>query len=454
MNAERESSSSDSTTSGPTMAERESRNDPSPITQPVVRSGGRGLKPLEHPADRHGDGFADPQPTTTFADELERLPFDELLAVAANATPQRVERALAAHPLERTLRDFAALLSPAATEQLEGIAGASRRLTIARFGRTMRMYAPLYLSNECLTTCSYCGFARELPIARRTLTAEDTLAEARHLLQQGFRSILLLTGEHERLTGVEFLEERIALLAREVPQLSIEVQVWSEDEYRRLQLAGCESVVIYQETYHPDTYRRVHPAGRKRHARWRLLGPERAARAGMRRLGIGALFGLHDDWRYEAIAVAAHARFLMRHHWRSQVAVSVPRMRPSAAGFQPRTLLGDRDLVQLICALRLTLPDAGIVLSAREDAALRDGLFQVGVTHTSAGSHTDPGGYEHPDEATEQFEVADTRSSQEVAAKLRELGYDPVWEDWSRLTPSAESMLTKASRPRAEARPR
>jgi len=413
------------------------------MSEPVVRSGGRGLAPLEHPADRHGDGFSGPPPATTFADELERLPFDELLGIAATATPARVDAALAAHPLERTLRDFAALLSSAAAARLGEIAEASRHLTIARFGRTMRMYAPLYLSNECLTTCAYCGFARELPIARRTLTSEDTLEEARHLLRQGFRSILLLTGEHERLTGVEFLEERIALLAREVPQLSIEVQVWSEDEYRRLNDAGCEGVVIYQETYHPETYRRVHLAGRKRHARWRLLGPERAARAGMRRLGIGALFGLHDDWRYEAVAVAAHARFLMKRYWRSQVGVSVPRMRPSAAGFQPRTLLGDRDLVQLIAALRLTLPDAGIVLSAREHASFRDGLFQVGVTHTSAGSHTDPGGYEHPDEATEQFEVADTRSPQEVAAVLRRLGYDPVWEDWSRLTPSAEAMLSR-----------
>jgi 2-iminoacetate synthase len=414
------------------------------VTTPVLRSGGRGLRPREHPADRHGDGFAEPAPAVTFADGLERLPLDELLSIAELATPFRVEAALAAHPMERTMRDFAALLSPAAAERLPRIAEASRRLTVARFGRTMRMYAPLYLSNECLTTCAYCGFARELPIARRTLTPGETMEEARHLLRQGFRSILLLTGEHERLTGVEFLEERIAMLAREVPQLAIEVQVWSEDEYRRLAAAGCEGVVIYQETYHPETYARVHLAGRKRHFRWRLLGPERAARAGMRRIGIGALFGLHDDWRYEAIAVAAHARFLMRRYWRSQVTVSVPRMRPSAAGFQPTTLLDDRELVQLVCALRLALPDAGIVLSAREDAALRDGLFLVGVTHTSAGSHTDPGGYEHPDEATEQFEVADTRSPEEVATRLRELGYDPVWEDWSRLTPSSESMLTRA----------
>src|SRR5207244_9775517 len=196
------------------------------------------------------------------------------------------------------------------------------------------------------------------------------------------RSILLLTGEHERLTGIEFLEERIRLLAAEVPQLSIEVQVWSEDEYRRLAGAGCEGVVIYQETYHPETYSRVHLAGRKRHYRWRLLGPERAARAGMRRIGIGALFGLHDDWRYEALAVAAHARFLMRNYWRSQVSVSVPRMRPSAAGYEPRAVLSDAALVQLVCALRLLLPDAGLVLSAREAPSLRDGLFQVGITHT------------------------------------------------------------------------
>jgi 2-iminoacetate synthase len=421
------------------------------VTRAEVRTGGHGLTPRERPALRHGDGFTEPAPRATFADELERLPLAELLTVAESAGASRVEAALRTNPLERTLEDFAALLSPAAAARVEDLATASHRLTVSRFGRTMRMYAPLYLSNECLTTCAYCGFARELPIARKTLTPDETLAEARHLLHQGFRSILLLTGEHERLTGVGFLEDRIRLLAREVPQLSIEVQVWSEEEYRRLAEAGCEGVVIYQETYHPETYAKVHLAGRKRHERWRLLGPERAARAGMRRIGIGALSGLHDDWRYEAICVAAHARFLQRHYWRSQVSVSVPRMRPSAAGFQPTTLLSDRELVQLVCALRLALPDAGLVLSARERPELRDGLFRIGITHTSAGSHTEPGGYEQPREATEQFEVADLRSPPEVAETLRALGYDPVWEDWARVTPSAELML---SRDLIEAAPR
>jgi len=396
-----------------------------------------------------GRGFVSPDPVENFADAFAVLPMGDFLRQAHEGSPEAVDRALGTPPIERTLADFAALVSPAAGERLEDLAEASHELTVARFGRTMHMYAPLYLSNECLTTCVYCGFARELPIARATLTPERTLEEARWLLRQGFRSILLLTGEHERLTGVEFLRERIELLAREVPSIAIEVQVWSEDEYRRLARAGCDAVVVYQETYDPETYGAVHLAGRKRRYLWRLLGPERAARAGMRRVGIGALLGLHHDWRAEAIAMAAHARFLMTRYWRTQVTVSVPRIRPSVSGFQPREPIDDRSLVQLVCALRLLLPDAGIVLSSREPAALRDGMFRVGITHASAGSHTEPGGYERPHEATEQFEVADLRSPAEVAASLRALGYEPVWEDWAIPSPATEAMLAglRKSRP-------
>ncbi len=394
--------------------------------------------------DYGADGFLAPAPMRTFADELASLPFERLLGVAAGAEPSRVGSALAKDPPDRTLDDFAALLSPAAGDMLEELADASHRLTIARFGRTMHMYAPLYLSNECLATCTYCGFARELPIARRTLSPEATLAEARHLLKLGFRSILLLTGEHERETGVRFLEERIRSLAPEVPQISVEVQVWDEAEYRGLFEAGCEGVTIYQETYHPETYAEVHTGGRKRRYRWRLLGPERAARAGMRRIGIGALLGLHPDWRYEAIAVAAHARFLMSHHWRASVSVSMPRLRPSESGFRPERPMSDEELVRYVCALRLLLPDVALTASTREPAGLRDGLFRVGITRTSAGSHTEPGGYEEPEGAGEQFEIADRRSVEEVASRIRELGYEPVWEDWARPNASAERMLTAA----------
>lgn len=394
------------------------------------------------------DGFGEPFPRKNFGDELAALPMDDLLRVAHGAGESRVDRALGTEPLERSLEDFAALLSPAAGNLLETLAAASRRLTLARFGRTMHMYAPLYLSNECLTTCGYCGFAKNLPVTRKTLTEQDAMQEAEHLLAQGFRSILLLTGEHERLTGVDFLERHIRLLAGVIPSLSIEVQVWSEEAYRQLATAGCEGVVIYQETYEPSRYSEVHLAGRKRNYRWRLLGPERAARAGMRRVGIGALLGLHDDWRFEALATAAHARFLMQRYWRSQVSVSVPRIRPSASGFQPRVTISDRDLTQLVCAYRLFLPDVGLVLSTREAPAFRDGLHRIGITHTSAGSHTEPGGYEHPGESQEQFEIADHRSPSEVAESLRGMGYDPVWEDPSTPNGIGRGLVTTGSKQR------
>ena len=219
-------------------------------------------------------------------------------------------------------------------------------------------------------------------------------------------------------------------MARVVPQLSIEVQVWSEDEYRRLAAAGCDGVVIYQETYDRDAYRDYHVAGKKRDYDWRLAGPERAGRAGIRRLGVGALLGLHDPWREEAIATAAHARFLVKRFWRSEVSVSLPRIRPSASGYVPRSEVSDRDLAQLVCAFRLFLPDLAIVGSSREAAVFRDALVPLGITHTSAGSHTEPGGYTEPGEAEGQFEVNDTRSPEEVAAALTARGFDVVWKDW------------------------
>ena len=386
------------------------------------------LSDLSAPVDER-DGFERPHPETTFAQVLAELEVDRFLELAHSASAGRVERALRTPALERTLPDLAALLSPAAGERLEALAVASRDLTLSRFGRTMHMYAPLYLSNECLTTCGYCGFARNLPVTRKTLGEADAIEEARHLVRDGFRSLLLLTGEHERLTGVEFLERHVRAISALVPSVALEVQVWDEASYRRLRAAGTEAVVIYQETYDPRRYLEVHLAGRKRDYRRRLLGPERAARAGIRRVGLGALLGLHDDWRFEALVTAAHARFLMRRYWRTQVTVSVPRLRPSASGFQPRIEVSDRELVQLVAALRLVLPDAGLVLSTREPPELRDGLHRIGVTHTSAGSHTEPGGYEHPGEAEEQFAIADHRSPAEIAEVLRSDGIDPVWED-------------------------
>jgi 2-iminoacetate synthase len=366
----------------------------------------------------------------TFAEELDAIGLRAVAARSLSASDADVTRALTRGAGERDLDDLAALLSPAAGTRLEEIAQAAHRLTVRRFGKTIHMYAPIYLSNECLTTCTYCGFAKDLEIVRRTLTIAEAVREAEALTVHGFRHLLLLTGEHQKITGVDYLEQALRALSRVVPQLSIEVQVWSEDEYRRLVAAGCDGVVIYQETYDRAAYSDYHVAGRKRDYDWRLEGPERAGRAGVRRLGVGALLGLHAPWREETIATAAHARFLTRRFWRSEITVSVPRIRPSASGYVPRADVSDRELAQTICALRLFLPDAGIVMSSREAAGFRDALVPLGVTHTSAGSHTEPGGYTEPGEAEGQFEVNDTRSPEQVAAALSGIGYDVVWKDW------------------------
>jgi 2-iminoacetate synthase len=224
----------------------------------------------------------------------------------------------------------------------------------------------------------------------------------------------------------------VQALAPEVPSISVEVQVWDTETYRRLVDAGCEGLVVYQETYDRDTYAGVHLKGKKRNYDWRLAAPDRGAEAGMRVLGIAALLGLHDDWRTEALAVATHAAALMRRHWRCEVTVSLPRLRPAAGDYEPADPVDDASFVQLLCALRLYLPDAGITLSTRERPELRDALVRLGVTTMSAGSHTEPGGYAAPSDAEPQFAISDTRSPEEIASVLRTAGYDPVWKDWQR----------------------
>lgn len=347
------------------------------------------------------------------------------------ATEDDVDRSLRATALD--LHDIAALLSPAAVPVLEDIAQRAHRSTLGRFGKTIRFFAPLYVSNECVTTCTYCGFrATNTAIVRKTLSEAEALAEARSLTSRGFRHMLLVSGEHPRIVSRDYLEGVIATLAPEVPSISIETQVWDTAAYRRYAAAGCEGVVVYQETYDPITYAQVHLKGKKRNYGWRLEAPERAAEAGMRRLGIGVLLGLSADWRADVLALVAHARHLQKVAWKSELTVAVPRLRPCAGGIDARGTVSDRDFVQIICALRLALPEAGIVLSTREAPALRDRLVRIGVTHMSAGSHTEPGGYLHPGEAEPQFEIEDHRSPAEVAGVVRLAGYDVVWKDWVR----------------------
>jgi 2-iminoacetate synthase len=368
-----------------------------------------------------------------------------------------VERVLGKSDLD--LSDFPTLISPAASDFLEELCRRSQTITRQRFGRVMRFFAPLYLSNECINNCKYCGFSRDNPIFRVTLTLDEVRKEAAELARQGFRNVLLVAGEHPKFVSSDYLRNCVAALHDELPSISLEVGPMETIEYSRLVAAGAEGLVVYQETYDRRTYGEIHTAGPKRDFDWRLDTPERAYDAGFRRLGIGALYGL-ADWRIEAIALASHAEYLLRNCWKAQLTISLPRLRPHAGEFQPLTQITDHELVQLVCALRLTFPDAGLVLSTREPARLRDGLFPVGITHISAGSHTEPGGYtgagnEHlhltergriiplaeqssewsvpqngRTNATGQFEIADHRTPQEIATIIRRLGYEPIWKDW------------------------
>ena len=345
------------------------------------------------------------------------------------------------------LRGFEALLAPRDDRALEGMARQSATLTRRYFGRTMRLFAPLYLSNECINSCSYCGFSRENSILRVTLEIEEVAKEAQFIVDQGFRNILLVAGEHPKFVSNGYLERCIRRLAPIVPSLSLEVAPMETEDYVPLVAAGTEGLVVYQETYHPETYAVMHKAGPKKNFLWRLDCPERAYAAGFRRLGIGALFGLWN-WQDEALALAAHIEYLQRTCWKAQITVSLPRLRPAAGEFEPTHPLPDREFIQLLCALRLTFPQVGLVMSTREPAALRDMLAPLGVTMMSAGSHTEPGGYTGQGvenlhttvggrqiaavgEAAEgQFSISDERTPEVVASRLRELGLEPVWKGW------------------------
>ena len=397
----------------------------------------------------------------SFVAEFNQLPVEALRQASLGATPADVQRVL--HHGPASLLDFAQLLSPTAGQSLELLCQKSQSLTRQRFGRVIRLFAPLYLSNECINNCAYCGFSRDNPIWRVTLSVDEVLRETAQLYSQGFRNILLVAGEHPKFVSNGYLRDCIEAVRQVVPAVSIEVGPMETSEYLPITAAGADGLVVYQETYDRELYARLHTAGPKRNFDWRLETPERGYEAGFRRLGIAALFGL-ADWRAEAISVAAHAAYLLKHCWKAQVTLSLPRLRPCAGDFQPLTTLSDRELVQLITAFRLFLPDVGIVLSTRESGKLRDGLFPLGITHASAGSHTEPGGYtgagreaihqtvrgrivestEKPNgqdpalnvgskrttEATGQFDIADARSPAEIADLLRRLGYEPVWKDW------------------------
>jgi len=353
--------------------------------------------------------------------------FDGFLA---GVTAADIGRAIAAERLAPL--DYLALLSQAATAHLEAMAQRAHELTTRHFGRTVQLFTPLYLSNHCVNGCRYCGFNATTPLARKALTLDEVEAEAKAIAATGLKHILILTGESQTHSPVSYLADCTAILRRYFASACVEVYPLTEEEYRELVRAGVDGMTLFQETYDPTVYAFMHPKGPKRVYRNRLEAPERAGRAGLRTLGIGALLGL-ADWRIEAFFTGLHADFLQRTFPETEVSISTPRMRPQGGDFLPPVAVSDTDLVQYILAFRLFMPRAGITISTRERPELRDRLPALGVTRLSAGVSTAVGGRTRGEATPPQFEIADGRSVATMAAMLARTGYQPVYKDWQSL---------------------
>lgn len=368
----------------------------------------------------------------SFVEQFKQLNWHDISMSIYAKTAQDVEVALSKP--KRNLEDFKALISPAAEPYLEQMAQLSYSATRNRFGNTMSLYIPLYLSNLCANACTYCGFSMENRIKRRTLNKQEVEDEVKAIKQMKFDSVLLVTGEHETKVGMNYFREMVPLIKQQFNYLAMEVQPLNQQDYAELKTLGLDAVMVYQETYNPSTYARHHLRGNKMDFDYRLDTPDRLARAGIDKIGIGALIGL-DEWRTDCFYVAAHLEYLERTYWQTRYSISFPRLRPcegesSNSLLQPKSVMTDKQLVQLICAYRLLNPEVELSLSTRESPMFRDNVLPLGITSMSAASKTQPGGYASDEVELEQFEISDERSAASVESMIRAKGFDPVWRDW------------------------
>jgi 2-iminoacetate synthase len=357
--------------------------------------------------------------------------WDDTLQSIFSKTEADVLRALASP--KRDLEDFKALLSPAAKPYIEQMAQQSRLLTKKRFGNTIQMYAPMYLSNECQNICTYCGFSMTNKIPRRTLTDAEILKEVTYLKAKGYDHILLVTGEANKTVGVDYIKNAILLIRSHFSNITIEVQPLDQEEYELLADHGLYAVLVYQETYHRDEYKKHHPKGKKSNFDYRLETPDRLGRAGIHKIGLGALFGL-EDWRADSFFTALHLKYLQKTYWKTKYSISFPRLRPHSGGLDPKVEMTDIDLVQTICAFRLLDEDVELSMSTRESEVFRNNIVNLGITSISAESKTNPGGYAVAPQSLEQFEISDERSTEDVVRMLKTQGLDVVWKDWEQFS--------------------
>ncbi|MEA5460818.1 2-iminoacetate synthase ThiH [Arcicella sp. LKC2W] len=342
-------------------------------------------------------------------------------------TAQDVQHAL--QTSKRNLEDFKALISPAAMPFLEILAQKSQQITQKRFGKTIQMYVPLYLSNECQNICTYCGFSFDNKIKRKTLNDQEVIAEVEVLKSMGFDHVLLVTGEANQTVGVPYLKKVIQLIRPYFSHISMEVQPLDETDYTELIAEGLNTVLVYQETYHEEDYKLHHPKGKKSNFQYRLETPERLGKAEIHKMGLGVLIGL-EDWRTDCFYTALHLDYLEKTFWKTKYSISFPRLRPFSGGLEPKVVMSDAELVQLICAYRIFNEEVELSISTRENEIFRDNVINLGITAMSAGSKTNPGGYKVEPQSLEQFEISDERSPAEIAKMIQNQGYEPVWKDW------------------------
>lgn len=365
-----------------------------------------------------------------FSEELKNYDWEETTARIQAKTADDVRRALARRRCD--LDDFMALVSPAAAPFLEQMARLSRLYTEERFGRTVSMFVPLYITNSCTNSCVYCGFHVANKMKRTILTEEEIVNEYKAIKRLApFENLLLVTGENPAKAGVPYIARALDLAKPYFSNLKIEVMPLATEDYASLRRHGMNGVICFQETYNRANYKTYHPRGMKSDFEWRVNGFDRMGQAGVHSIGMGVLIGLEPSWRTDITMMALHLRYLQCHYWRTRYSVNFPRMRPSEnGGFQPNCVMTDRELAQVTFAMRIFDHDVDISYSTREPADFRDHMATLGVTTMSAGSKTEPGGYYTYPQALEQFHVSDERSAREVEAALRRVGREPVWKDW------------------------
>ncbi|NII84232.1 2-iminoacetate synthase ThiH [Pedobacter sp. SG908] len=365
----------------------------------------------------------------SFNEVFESHNWDHTKASIYDKTAADVEGAL--NNPQRTLEDFKALISPAALPYLEDMAQMSQRLTLDRFGRVIQMYIPLYLSNECNNICTYCGFSYDNKVRRRTLNPVEIMQEVAVIKEMGYDHVLLVTGEANQSVHTDYFKKVLDLISPHFAHIAMEVQPLDVADYETLIPHGLNTVLVYQETYHQDDYRKHHPKGKKSNFLYRLETPDRLGQAGIHKMGLGVLIGL-EDWRTDSFFTALHLSYLEKQYWQSKFSISFPRLRPFSGGLEPKVVMNDKELVQLICAYRLFNSEVELSISTRETQTFRNQVIKLGITAISAGSKTNPGGYQVAPQSLEQFEISDERSAQEIAAMIRKQGYEPIWKDWDR----------------------